>query len=156
MSAPAKMAARDVRSGESWAFPEHRSLAEVETPRAAGAACAIPGCTGRVKYDGGRYCSRACLAKARADNHHVKSRPPSVASDAEAVAPAGSWRIYFAEKPTRSAASLAEAKEIAAREYHLRYVEIADLATGQHLIRLNGQWRETKPAGTPMLFLGAA
>jgi hypothetical protein len=100
-----------------------------------------------------RFCGLACsaLALGRERTAATGTVNSYYGHDQELEEPAA-WRIYWADKPTKSAGSLTEAKARAAIG-DSRYVEIANIETGQHLMRFRGQWTETKPAGSQSLTL---
>ncbi len=73
--------------------------------------------------------------------------PPAPPETPQILAEPGDWRIYFAMGPTKRARSLSEARSRAIAS-GADYVEIANLDTGQHLMRFRGCWTETRPAGS--------
>jgi hypothetical protein len=94
-----------------------------------------------------RFCSRECAMVVIG-----KERTKRVQMAAGAAMIVRPWRIYRDDKPTIAAVTLAEAKAKAGLGKP-RYIEIANIETGQHLMRFLGKWVETKPEGSQFLAL---
>jgi len=119
-----------------------------------GAPFGRPKGIGRPQFAKYRFCSRGCaqrtIGTARGRRGGLaKAAKAKLAPPRPPVKCPGDWRIYWAVRPTRAAGSLTEAKARAGIGDE-RYVEIADLTTGRHLMRFADKWVETKPAGSPL------
>lgn len=154
-------------------WPGGRTLAEADTAsgdlrrcEACDALFARRKSISRPQFAKYRFCSRSCAHRAIATTRGragglakaAKARAGGIAKTGRVraaprptpvkpiVEEPGDWRIYRLLGPKGAAGSLSEAQARAAIG-DPRYVEIENRDTGRRLMRFEGKWTETQPAG---------